>query len=141
MLPALGIETISTIDLPELDRSVAEHEPDDIVFMPIADFHRVLASGDRHYRVLPWSSRSSREARTCRVFWSSAKTIRLRASRNSKGRLRLHKQGVHVQLLRAGDPAAPPGTSLVDFFDLRPTAPWQGQIDAVISGEVRANGP
>ena len=137
VLPALGIETISTIDLPELDRSVAEHEPD-IVFMPIADFHRVLASGDRHYRVLPWSSRSSREARTCRVFWSSAKTIRLRASRNSRGRLRLHKQGVHVQLLRAGDPAAPPRYVARRFLRPSPDRTWQGQIDAVISGEVRA---
>lgn len=30
------------------------------------------------------------------------------------------------------------GANLADFFDLRSTAPWQGQIHAVTSGAVRA---
>jgi hypothetical protein len=50
-LAANGIETRSTTDLVRLDAMMAAHEPD-IAFMPIADFHRLLAKGDDHYRGL-----------------------------------------------------------------------------------------
>jgi len=43
ILPDLGIKAVSTTDLPSLDKSVVAHEPD-IVYLPIADFHRLFAS-------------------------------------------------------------------------------------------------
>ena len=39
ILPAAGIKTISSTDLPWIDELVANHEPD-IAFIPIADFQR-----------------------------------------------------------------------------------------------------
>jgi phosphonate transport system substrate-binding protein len=44
-----GIKAMQTTDLPYLDEMVARHEPD-IAFMPVADFHRLLARGDNYYR-------------------------------------------------------------------------------------------
>lgn len=138
VLPALGIETISTIDLPELDRSVAEHEPD-IVFMPIADFHRVLASGDRHYRGFAMVK--------SKFTGSTNLPSVLVVCKDDPATCLAELKGAafgYINRACTSSYYAPAillhrlGTSLVDFFDLRPTAPWQGQIDAVISGEVRA---
>lgn len=138
VLPALGIETISTTDLPELDRSVAEHEPD-IVFMPIADFHRVLASGDRHYRGFAMVKSKftggtnlpsvlvvrQDDPAECLADLAGAAFAYINRSCTSS----YYAPAILLHRL---------GASLGDFFDLCPTAPWQGQIDAVKSGEVRA---
>jgi len=137
VLPALGIETICTTDLPALDRSVDLHEPD-IVFLPIADFHRVLASGDRYYRGFAMLTSKftgtpnlpsvlvvrKDDPATCLEDLSGASFSYINQSCTSS----YYAPAILMQEL---------GLSLGDF-DFRPTAPWQGQIDAVISGEVRA---
>ena len=138
VLPRLGIATISTTDLPELDRSVAEHEPD-IVFMPIADFHRVLASGDRHYRGF---------AMVMSKFTGTTNLPSVVVVRKDDPATRLSDlDGASFAYINSSCTSsyyAPAillhrlGRSLGDFFDLRPTAPWQGQIDAVKSADVRA---
>lgn len=138
VLPSLGIATISTIDLPELDRSVAEHEPD-IVFMPIADFHRVLASGDRHYHGF---------AMVKSKFTGLTKLPSVLIVRKDDPAARLEDLSgatfAYINRSCTSSYFAPAilvhrlGRSLTDFFDLHATAPWQGQIDAVRSGEVRA---
>jgi hypothetical protein len=51
LLSAAGIRAVSTTDLVHLDVAVARHEPD-ISYLPIAGFHRIVASGDNHYRGL-----------------------------------------------------------------------------------------
>jgi len=48
ILSAAGIKATSSTDLVWIDKMVAQHEPD-IAFIPIADFHRFVAKGDRHY--------------------------------------------------------------------------------------------
>jgi phosphonate transport system substrate-binding protein len=137
VLPALGITTICTTDLPERDRSVAAHEPD-IVFMPIADFHSVLASGDRHYHgfALVKSKFTGTtnlpsvlvvrkdDPATCLDDLSGARFGYINKSCTSS----YFSPAILLQHSRQ---------SMSEFFDLQPTPPWQGQIDAVISGQVR----
>ncbi|WP_445167464.1 phosphate/phosphite/phosphonate ABC transporter substrate-binding protein [Mycolicibacterium sp. Dal123E01] len=134
----LGITTTCTTDLPELDRSVEAHEPD-IVFMPIADFHRVLASGDRHYRGLAMLTSKFTGATTLPSV--------LVVGKNDPATCLDDLQGASFGYINRSCTSsyyAPAillqhaGRSLSDFFDLRPTVPWQGQIDAVVSGDVRA---
>lgn len=138
VLPGLGITTISTTDLPALDRSVADHEPD-IVFMPIADFHRVLASGDRYYRGFAMVTSKftgntnlpsvlvvrKDDPATCLADLCGAAYAYINKSCTSS----YYAPAILLQRI---------GRSLSDFFSLRPAAPWQGQIDAVTSGVVRA---
>lgn len=138
VLPRADVSTICTTDLPELDRSVADHEPD-IVFMPIADFHRVLASGDRHYRGLALVTskftggtnlpsvlvvRSDDPAAVVDDLAGASLGYINRSCSSS-----YYAPAIVVQRL---------GRSLDEMFVLEPTPPWQGQIDAVISGTVRA---
>jgi phosphonate transport system substrate-binding protein len=138
VFPALDISTISTTDLPELDRSVDRHEPD-IVFMPIADFHRVLTSGDRYYRgfamvTSKYTGTSSLpsvlvvqkdDPATCLEDLSGATFSYINQSCTSS----YYAPAILLHQL---------GRTLADHFDLRPSAPWQGQIDAVRSGAVRS---
>ena len=134
----VGITSTGTTDLPELDRSVAAHEPD-IVFMPIADFHRVLASGDRHYRGLAMLTSKFTGATnlpsvlvvreddpaTCLADLAGASFGYINQSCTSS----YYALAILLHHL---------GRSLADFGVMVPTAPWQGQIDAVTSGQVRA---
>ncbi|WP_431238442.1 PhnD/SsuA/transferrin family substrate-binding protein [Mycolicibacterium aichiense] len=134
----IGIASTSTTDLAELDRSVAAHEPD-IVFLPIADFHRVLASGDRHYRGLTMlTSRLTGSTNlpsvlvvrkddpaTCLTDLAGASFGYINSSCTSS----YYALAILVQRS---------GFSLADFGVMCRTAPWQGQIDAVVSGDVRA---
>jgi phosphonate transport system substrate-binding protein len=138
VFPALDISTISTTDLPELDRSVDRHEPD-IVFMPIADFHRVLASGDRHYR--GFAMVKSKFTGTTSL--PSVLVVAKDDPANCLDDLFGATFG-YINQSCTSSYFAPAillqrrGRSLGGYFDLRTTAPWQGQIDAVRSGEVRA---
>lgn len=137
VLPRAGITTISTTDLPALDRRVARHEPD-IVFMPIADFHRVLATGDHHYRGF---------ALVTSKFTGSTNMPSVLVVRKDDPATRVDDlDGAsfgYINRSCSSSYYAPAillhhlGRSLNDVFDLQPTPPWQGQIDAVVSGAVR----
>jgi ABC-type phosphate/phosphonate transport system substrate-binding protein len=137
-LPRAGITTSTTTDLPELDRSVAAHEPD-IVFMPIADFHRVWATGDRYYRGFAIVTSKF----TGGTALPSVLVVRkddpatgiadlVGASFGYINRSCTSSYFALAILLQRM------GRSLDDVGTLRPTPPWQGQIDAVVSGDVRA---
>lgn len=133
-----GITATCTTDLPALDRDVAAHEPD-LVFMPIADFYRVLASGDHHYHGLAMVTSKytgatnlpsvlvvrNDDPATCLADLAGASFGYINSSCTSS------YYALAILLHRLG-------RSLAHFGELRPTAPWQGQIDAVISGQVRA---
>jgi phosphonate transport system substrate-binding protein len=137
-LPRVGITTTTTTDLPELDRCVAAHEPD-IVFMPIADFHRVWAAGDRYYRGFAIVTSKftggtelpsvlvvrKDDPASCLADLTGASFGYINRSCTSS------YFALAILLQRIG-------LSLGDVGDLRPTRPWQGQIDAVVSGDVRA---
>ena len=134
----VGITSTCTADLPELDRSVAAHEPD-IVFMPVADFHRVLASGDRQYRGLAMLTSKftgatnlpsvlvvrADDPATCLADLAGASFGYINSSCTSS----YYALAILLHHL---------GRSLADFGVMVSTTPWQGQIDAVTSGQVRA---
>ena len=133
-----GIRTVSTTDLVHLDKMIAAHEPD-IAFMPIADFHRLLAKGDDHYRGLAIATSKF----TGTTSLPSVLVVRSDDPADSLAEL----EGVKYAYINKScsssyfSPAIllqQTGKTLLDFFELVPTAPWQGQIDAVIAGQVRA---
>lgn len=138
ILAGLGVTTSLTNDLPELDRSVARHEPD-IVFMPISDFHRLLAAGDTYYRGLA--------AVTSKLTGSSKLPSVLVVRKDDPAESISDLPGAtfgYINTSCSSSYFCPAillnrrGDDLHGFFDLRATAPWQGQIDAVIDGTVRA---
>ncbi|MDA2889481.1 PhnD/SsuA/transferrin family substrate-binding protein [Mycolicibacterium sp. BiH015] len=137
-LAGLGIATSLTNDLPELDGSVARHEPD-IVFMPISDFHRLVATGDDFYRGLAIVT----SKRTGSTRLPSVLVVRIDDPAGGIEDLRGATFG-YINTSCSSSYFCPAivlkrvGRDLRDFFDLRATAPWQGQIDAVIDGTVRA---
>jgi ABC-type phosphate/phosphonate transport system substrate-binding protein len=132
-----GIRTVSTTDLVRLDRMMAAHEPD-IAFMPIADFHR-LAKADDHYRGLAIATSKF----TGTTSLPSVLVVRNDDPAESLAGL----EGVKYAYINKScsssyfSPAIllqQEGKAQLDFFELVPTAPWQGQVDAVIAGQVRA---
>ena len=138
ILRRVGIATTSTNNLVALDRSVGRHEPD-IVFMPIADFHRLLARGDDHYRGLVLVTSESTGAAAL----PSVLVVRRDDPAQGIGDLQGATLGYINTSCSSSYFAAAillqrHGKNLRDFFDLRPTLPWQGQIDAVASATVRA---
>lgn len=138
ILAGLGVTTSLTNDLQELDRRVARHEPD-IVFMPISDFHRLLATGDTYYRgVAVVTSKLTGSTKLPSVL-----VVRSDDPADSINDLRGATLG-YINTSCSSSYFCPAivlnnrGDDLNAFFDLRATAPWQGQIDAVIDGTVRA---
>lgn len=138
ILAALGITTTLTNDLRRLDRSVERHEPD-VVFMRIADFHRLLASGDTCYRGLAIV--------TSRVTGSTNLPSVLMVRHDDPAQSIEDLRGATFGYINTSCSSSyfcpaivlnERGDDLADFFDLRVTAPWQGQVDAVLDGTVRA---
>ncbi len=138
LLPRLGIKPVSTTDLPELDRSVAAHEPD-ICFMPIADYHRLTAKGDRFYR--GFALATSKFTGTTNL--PSVLVVRNDDPADSLDDL----AGATYGYINTSCSSSyfPPyillekkGRNAADFLKMQPVPAWQGQIDAVVAGTVRA---
>jgi phosphonate transport system substrate-binding protein len=138
ILSALGINAVSTRDLVHLDEMVARHEPD-IAFMPIADFHRLFAKGDDHYR--GFAIATSKFTGTTNL--PSVLAVRKDDPATSLQDLSRARYGyINKSCSSSYFPPAilleKQGKSLDEFLEIVPTAAWQGQIDAVVSKEVRA---
>jgi phosphonate transport system substrate-binding protein len=132
------IDVEQTTDLVLLDAKVAAHEPD-ICFMPIADFHRLLAGGDAHYRGVAIAT--SKFTGT-----TSLPGVVVVRKDDPASRL-LDLEGAKCAYINKScsssyfTPAIllnRHGKRLTRFLEMVPTAPWQGQVDAVIAGTVRA---
>lgn len=138
MLATHDFATFETNDPGKLAAMMRAHEPH-AAFLPIADFHRLLGEGDAHYRGLaiatskftgttnlpsvlvvrrddpatgladPEGARFAYINRSCSSSWFSPAIL-------------LHERG----------------EALTRFFEMVRTGPWQGQVDAVIDGTVRA---
>ncbi|HEY2540474.1 MAG TPA: PhnD/SsuA/transferrin family substrate-binding protein [Stellaceae bacterium] len=138
ILSAAGIKTVETTDLPHLDDMVAKHEPD-IAFMPIADFHRLVAKGDDYYR--GFAIATSKFTGTTNL--PSVLVVRRDDPAASLNDLERARYGyINKSCSSSYFPPAillqKQGKKLDDFLELVPTAPWQGQFDAVVAKEVRA---
>lgn len=134
-----GIVTTSTTDLDALDASVARHEPD-TVFTPSPGFHHLLAGGDHYYHgALIVTSKF-----TGRTNLPSVLVVRHDDPAESIDDLRGATYGYinkscsssyySPAILLQKHAKAP----LDEYFDIQPTKPWQGQIEAVTSNTVRA---
>ena len=141
ILAAAGIEPIATDDLVRIDQMVANHEPD-IAYIPTADFHRLVGKGDRHYRGLAIATSKFTGQTTLR----SLLVVRKDDPANGLDDL----AGVRYGYINKSCSSSyfPPailltkqGKKLNDFLQITQVQPgrtWQGQIDAVVSKEVRA---
>ena len=137
-LSAVGIKAVSTTDLVHLDDMMAKHEPD-ISYLPVADFHRLVARGDNHYRGLAIAT--SKFTGTTRL--PSVLVVRQDDPATNLNDLAGAKYGyINKSCSSSYFPPAilleRQGKTLDEFFEIVPTAAWQGQIDAVVSNEVRA---
>jgi phosphonate transport system substrate-binding protein len=138
ILPAVGIRAISTTDLPELDACVASHVSD-IAFLPIADFRRLIARGDRTYRGLAIATSKL----TGTTHLPSVLVVRKDDPANGLDDLEGATYGYINKSCSSSyfPPAillASGGKRLVELLKIEPTPAWQGQIDAVVAGQVRA---
>ncbi|SDM53672.1 MULTISPECIES: phosphate/phosphite/phosphonate ABC transporter substrate-binding protein [Methylobacterium] len=138
VLRGFDVAVDGSTDLPLIGRRVAGHEPD-LAYIPSADWQRALRRGDRHYRgfVMPTSK-----------FTGSTdlpSVLVVRKDDPAEGLMDL--RGASYGFINSSCTSSyfPPivmlhahGIRFADFFDGRPVEAWQGQVDAVTAGEVRA---
>lgn len=139
VLREFDISCEGTTDLPLIGRKIRAHEPD-IALIPLADWHRSLRKGDRHYQGLVIST--SKFSGTTEV--PSVLVVRKEDPAKNLMDLKGASYGYINQSCTSS--YFPPilmlhkhGIAFDDFFDGKPVKAWQGQIDAVASGEVRAS--
>ena len=141
ILSAAGIEATSSTDLARIDEMVANHEPD-IAYIPTADFHRLIGKGDRHYRGLAIATSKFTGQPTLR----SLLVVREDDPANglddpSGSKYRYINKSCSSSYFPPALLLQRKGRKLEDFLriaQVKPGPTWQGQIDAVVSGEVRA---
>jgi ABC-type phosphate/phosphonate transport system substrate-binding protein len=138
LLPAAGITAEHSTDLVQIDERMERHEPD-IAYFPIADYHRMFARGDRHYRGLAIAT--SKFTGTTNL--PSVLVVRADDPANGLDDLAGAECGyINKSCSSSYFPPAilltQRGKKLDDFLKPVPVSPWQGQIDAVVSKQVRA---
>jgi phosphonate transport system substrate-binding protein len=125
-------------DLPAIGRKVAAHEPD-IAFIPSGDYHRSIRKGDRHYRglVIPTSKFTG--------VTDLPSVLVVRKDDPAKSLKDL--EGATYGYINKSCTSSyfPPAVMLAGegiqfdrFLAMRPVKAWQGQIDAVVDGEIRS---
>ncbi len=132
------VATVETNDLVRLDAMMRAHEPH-VAFLPIADFHRLLSEGDTHYRGLAIAT--SKFTGTTNL----PSVLVVRRDDPASGLADL--KGARFAYINRScssswfSPAIllhERDEVLTRYFEMVPTKPWQGQVDAVIAGSVRA---
>lgn len=137
ILSAAGIVAESSTDLVDIDWKVDRHQPD-LAFIPIADFHRLIAKEDRHYRGLAIAT--SKFTGTTNL--PSVLVVRKDDPANRLDDLKGSEYGIINRSCSSSyfPPAillGKQGKKLDDFLKVIPVKAWQGQVDAVVSGQVR----
>lgn len=130
--------TLETTDLARLDAMMRAHEPH-AAFLPIADFHRLSQASDAHYRGLAIATSKFTGTTTLPSVMVVRKDDPARDLADLKGaRVGYINKSCSSSwfspaiLLHAG------GETPSRYFEMVQTRPWQGQVDAVIAGTVRA---
>ncbi|KUI41278.1 hypothetical protein AU197_01720 [Mycobacterium sp. IS-1590] len=134
-LAASGITASESTDLAGIDRALADHEPD-IAYVPAPSLHRLLQGGDRHYRGLAIAtSKFTGEPRQ-----SSLLVVRSDDPATGPDDLAGAQCG-YINTSCTSSYFAPAilfagrGTTPMHFVAV---PAWQGQVDAVVAGQVRA---
>jgi ABC-type phosphate/phosphonate transport system substrate-binding protein len=138
ILSSADITAHQTADLAAIDKALAEHKPD-IAYVPTADFHRLVRSGDEYYRGL---------AIATSMFTGDPRQSSLLVVRHDDPATGLDDlAGADYGYINASctssyfSPAillTQLGRTWDKFLHFIAVPPWQGQIDAVVSKEVRA---
>jgi ABC-type phosphate/phosphonate transport system substrate-binding protein len=138
ILSAADITAHQTADLAAIDQALAEHQPD-IAYVPTADFHRLVRSGDQYYRGLAIAtSKFTGDPRQ-----SSLLVVRRDDSATGLDDLAGADYG-YINTSCTSSYFSPAilltqqGKTWNKFLNFIPVPPWQGQIDAVVSKKVRA---
>lgn len=133
-----GIAARESTDLAGIDRALAEHQPD-LAYVPAASLHRLLRSGAQHYRGLAIAtSKFTGDPRQTSVL-----VVRSDDPASSVADLAGAQCG-YINSSCTSSYFAPAilltaqGKSWSEFLKFVPVPAWQGQIDAVVSGRVRA---
>lgn len=130
--------TLETTDLGKLDAMMRAHEPH-AAFLPIADFHRLAGEGDAHYRGLAIAT--SKFTGTTNL--PSVLVVRRDDPATGLGDL-AGARFAYIDRSCSSSWFSPAillhehGQTPTRYFEMVPTRPWQGQVDAVIAGTVRA---
>ena len=138
LLPELGIAAQPSKDLDWIKQMMASHVPD-LAYISISDFLRSVARGERHYR--GFAIGTSKFTGTTNL--PSALVVRRDDPAESFADLEGAKYGYintscSSSYFPANIVAAKLGKRLADFMEIVQVKAWQGQIDAVVAGEVRA---
>ena len=138
ILGAAGIVAHQTTDLAGIDQALAGHQPD-IAYVPTADFHRLLKSGDQYYRGLAIATSK---------FTGDPRQTSLLVVRKDDPATGLEDLGGadygYINTSCTSSYFSPAillnrlGKTWDTFLHPQPVPAWQGQIDAVLSGKVRA---
>ncbi len=133
-----GIAAQQSTDLVWIDRMVEQHDPD-IAFIPIADFHRVIATGDTTYSGFAIGTSKF----TGSTNLPSVLVVRKDDAAESLDDLEGAKYGyINKSCSSSYFPPAillgQQGKKLAEFLDIVEVPAWQGQIDAVVAKDVRA---
>jgi phosphonate transport system substrate-binding protein len=137
-LGAVGMAAEETADLAAIDRQLAEHRPD-VAYIPTADFHRMVRSGDRYYRGLAIAT--SKFTGVPRQ--TSLLVVKVDDPATGLGDLAGSDYG-YINTACTSSYFSPSillnriSKTLDTFWHSEPVPAWQGQIDAVVSGKVRA---
>jgi hypothetical protein len=134
-LAAAGINAIQTDNLVELDEVVFRHEPD-IAYIPAADYHRMFAKGDHHYRGLAIATSK---------FTGLPLLRRLLVVRQDDPAKGTDYGYINKSCSSSYFPPAllleKKGRKLNEFLNImqvKPGPTWQGLVDAVVEKKVRS---
>ena len=140
-IKAHHINPVFSTDLEHIDRELAAHKPD-IAQIPIGDFHRLVGKGDKHYQGLVQAT----SKRSGQVRMRSLLIVRQDDPATSLEDLEGAKYGIINR--SCSSTYFPPcillgkrGKKIDDFLEVMPVKQgptWQGLVDSVVSGEVRA---
>lgn len=138
---ACNVRTEFSTDLEKIDKAVLAHEPD-LAHIPIGDFHRLVGKGDKYYDGLAQSTSKF----TGQVRLRSLLVVGKDDPAESLDDLEGAKYGIINR--SCSSTYFPPcillaqrGRQIDDFLDVKPVKPgptWQGVVDAVVAGEIRA---
>ena len=142
VLKSANVKVTSTADLDSLGKAVHSHETD-FAYVPSGMYHRVFAHGDRHYKAIT----SSTSKFTSTVTMTSLLIVRKDDPATSIDDLGGAKYGyINKDCSSTYYPAEillqRQGRSLSSFLDIQPVNPgstWEGVVNAVTSGTVRAS--
>lgn len=138
VLRDFDVSVEGTTDLPLIGREIRAHRPD-IAYIPSADWHRSLRRGDRHYGGLAMP--------TSKFNGTTELPSVLVVRKDDPAESLIELEGASYGYINQSCTSSyfPPivmlhkrGLRFDRFLDGRALKAWQGQVDAVSGGEVRA---